>query len=93
MVRLVPGHHLVAGDAVGDRVHDRPLRRRDLPAALRFFVRQLDHLAAAEVRFQRAVLDEDAAPDDLAGLADAFQSFRRPAGKYIGGCRSLTAPA
>ena len=31
------------------------------------------HLGAAEVGLQFSVLDEDAAPDDFAGLADAFQ--------------------
>ena len=34
VVGLVPGHELVAGDAVGHGVHDRPLRGGRLPAAL-----------------------------------------------------------
>src|SRR5688572_9954004 len=37
MIRLVLGHHLIAADAVGDAVHNRPLRRRAVPAPLRFF--------------------------------------------------------
>ena len=42
MVGLVLGHHLVAGHAVGHRVHDRPLRRGRIPPPLRFLQRRWD---------------------------------------------------
>ena len=28
VIRLMPRHHLIAGDALKDHMHDRPLRRR-----------------------------------------------------------------
>ena len=69
VVGLVPGHHLVARDAVGHGVHDRPLRRRGLPAALGLLGGQFDDAGPAEVHLQPAVVDEDPRPDDLARLA------------------------
>jgi hypothetical protein len=62
------------------------------PAALGFFARQFHHLGAADIRLQRAAFHVDAAPDDLARLADALE-VPPPRRKYMGGWRSLTAPA
>ena len=73
MVSLVACHHLVAADAVGHGVHDRPLWRGRIEAALGFFFGQCDNLGAAKIHLELAVLDEDAAPHDLAGLGDAVQ--------------------
>src|SRR5688500_7152034 len=72
MIRLVPAHHLVARNTIGDRVHDRPLGRRDVPAALGLLPRQFDNAGSSHVRVQLVVLDENAAPDDLTRLADAL---------------------
>src|SRR5690242_11765130 len=49
VIGFVAGHHLVARDAVGDGVHDRPLRGGCIPAALRFGHRKLYHAGAAKV--------------------------------------------
>src|SRR4029077_5050316 len=55
VVGLVPSHHLVAADAVEDRVHDRPLRSSLAPPTLGFFLRQLYHLGNAKVAMKPAV--------------------------------------
>src|SRR5690348_4819320 len=72
MIRLVPRHHLIARDAIRHRVHDGPLRGCAVPASLGFWQWKLDDTGTAEVHVKLVVLDEDAAPDDLAGFADAF---------------------
>ncbi len=66
------GHHLVAADAGQDGVHDRPLGRGELPAVLGLGLRQLDDLAESGVVAKLATVDEDAAPDDPARLADTL---------------------
>ena len=71
MVRLVAGHHLVAGHAVSDRMHDRPLDGGLLPAAFGFGGGERDDLGSAQIHLEATVLDEDAAPDNLARLRDA----------------------
>src|SRR5947209_325723 len=73
MVGFMASHHLIARDAVRDGVHDRPLRGCRAPAALGFFKGEMDRFAAADVHVELIVLDEDAAPDDFAGFADAFE--------------------
>ncbi len=72
VVAFVFGHHLVAGDAGEDGVHDGPLAGGEIPAVLGFGLGELDGLADAGVEFKAAGFDEDAAPDDPSGLADAF---------------------
>ena len=47
VVALVTSHHLVARDAVGHRVHDRPLRRCGFPASLCLAIGELDNFGAA----------------------------------------------
>ena len=73
MVGAVAGHHLVLRYAVKDSVNDGPGWRGLAPAAVGFFFRECDYGAAAEVDVERAGLDEDAAPDDFAGFANAFE--------------------
>jgi hypothetical protein len=73
VIGLVARHHLFSRYAVENRVHDGPLRRGDLPTALSFLAGKLDHARAAEIGLELLVFDEDAAPDDLAGLADALE--------------------
>src|SRR5439155_18544546 len=63
----------IARNAGGDRVHDGPLRRGGPPATLGFLARQLDREGEAEIRFQLAAVNEDAAPDNFSGLADSLQ--------------------
>ena len=53
-------------------MHDRPLRRGELPAILGLGLRQFDDLAEACVVAELAAVDEDTAPDDPARLADAL---------------------
>src|SRR6266550_95776 len=60
-------------DAIGDGVHDRPLRRGEIPAALCFASRQFNDARSAEVHVEFSVGDEDARPDDLAGFGNAFE--------------------
>src|SRR5690242_18741688 len=72
VIGLVTRHHLIAADAIGDRVHDGPLRCRDLPAALGLLARQLANGGAAQIGLERAMIDEHPAPHDFARLADAF---------------------
>ena len=71
MIRGVAGHHLVAGDSVENCVHDGPLAGRCFETATCFGVGQGDHMAEAEVHAESIWSDEDAAPDDLAGLGHA----------------------
>src|SRR6266404_4569337 len=52
VIRLMPRHHLVASDAVEDRVHNRPLRRGFAPPPLRFFRRELHNFRNSEVAMQ-----------------------------------------
>lgn len=73
MVGLVARHHLIARDAMKHSVHDGPLGRGHLPTSLGLLARQLHHGRAPQVGVQRPIFDEDAAPDDLAWLADAFE--------------------
>ena len=72
VVGFVAGHHLVAGDAVGDGVHNGPLRGGGTPAAVGFCLWEFDDATAANVHVQFVILNEDAAPDDFAGFAHAF---------------------
>src|ERR1039457_3066929 len=67
------GHHLILADAVQDGMHDGPLHRSLAPAAFGFGRGQTDDRAPSYVAMQRAAFDEDAAPDDFTGLADAFK--------------------
>ena len=55
------------------RVHDRPLRSSDAPAALCLFPGQRDGLRKTEVGFQFSVLDEHPAPNYLTWFSDAFK--------------------
>src|SRR5664280_3052064 len=66
-------HELVLVNAVQNHVHDRPLRSDFGPAAMGFRFRQRDRRGAAQVNLEAVLLDEDAAPDHLAGFADALQ--------------------
>src|SRR4051812_49816402 len=91
MVGLVAGHHLVAADTVGDGVHDGPLGRGRVPAALGFLGGQFDDAGAAEVHAELAVVDEDAGPDDLARFADALE--RAAAEAEVHGGLALAAGA
>ena len=50
VIALVASHHLVARHTVRHRVHDGPLRRGVVPAALGFFQRKLDHASTSEIR-------------------------------------------
>src|SRR5262245_47385665 len=68
MIRLVPRHHLIAGDTVKHRMHDGPLPRRFAPAALGFLSGKLDDTCESNVAVQRAVHNENAAPNDVAWL-------------------------
>jgi hypothetical protein len=89
----VAGHHLVARDAVGDRVHDGPLRRRDAASGARFPRRQLDHLGAAEVGLSATPSSTKTRLQTISpGLLTPF-SVPPPSRKYMGGWRSLTVPA
>ena len=72
VIGLVPRHHLIARNAVRHRVHDGPLRRGDAPAALSFLARQVANRRAPQIGLEFAVVHENAAPDDLARLADAL---------------------
>src|SRR5512140_2602930 len=65
-------HHLVAADSFQDRMHHRPLRCRKLPALFGLRIRKLHHFSHASIEVQLAVGNEDAAPNDVSGLADAF---------------------
>ena len=93
VVRLVPGHHLVARHAVGHGVHDRPLRRRGVPAALGF-VR-----AAARRRRPGRGPSSAGRPRCRCGDQTISPGLRMPLSvppprrKYIAGWRSLVAPA
>ena len=53
-------------------MHDRPLRRGELPAILGLGLRQLDDLAEACVVAELAAVDEDTAPNDPARLTDTL---------------------
>ena len=55
VIRLVPGHHLIAAHAVSDGMHDGPLPGGGFPAALGFFSRQGDDFAPAQIHLQRAI--------------------------------------
>jgi len=85
-------HELIARDAVQQDVHDGPLRRDGLQAALGLLGGKLDGGGEADVCVELAARAEDAAPDDGARLADALR-VPPPRRKYMGGWRSLAAPA
>src|SRR5580658_5964584 len=72
VVGLVLGHQLIARHTVEHGVHDGPLRSGIAPAPLRLLFRQLDHLGASDVGVQPSAFHVNAAPDDLARLADTF---------------------
>ena len=65
-------HHLVAGDAIGDGVHNGPLRGGGLPAAVGFALWKFYDATATNIHVQFVILNKDAAPDDFAGFAHAF---------------------
>ena len=75
VVGLVAGHHLIAGHAVGHRVHDRPLLRRRLEPAAGLLGGQRHDFRAADVHAELVrcapAIDPDPAPDDLARPAHA----------------------
>ncbi len=73
VVGFVAGHHLVASDAFEHGVHDGPLRCGFLPAAIGFGFGQFHDFGDADVGLEFAIHDENAAPDDVAGFADAFE--------------------
>ena len=68
MIRFVTSHHLVAADAVENRVHDGPLRRGLAPAAFSLFLRKLHDFGHAQIAMQLAVHDKDPAPHNMARL-------------------------
>jgi len=90
VVGLVPRHHLVARDAVEHSVHHGPLRRGDAPAPLRLLGGS--SMARRAPGPPSARLHEDPAPNHLARLLTPLMP-PPPRRKYIGGWRSLTAPA
>jgi len=71
VVGLVLGHELVAGDAVGDSVHDGPFFGGGFKAAAGFFFGEFEGGAASDVHVELFVLDVDAGPDDFAGLGNS----------------------
>src|ERR1700677_608722 len=73
VIGFVASHHLVAGNARSDGMHDRPLRSRDLPTTLRLFRRQRDGLAASHVYFELAIFNVDSAPYDFTGLTHSLE--------------------
>lgn len=73
VIGLVAGHHLVAVHAIEDGVHDRPLNGGFVPASFGFLLRERDDFRGPDVNVELAPLDEDAAPDDVAGFADATE--------------------
>src|ERR1700737_4539240 len=46
VVRLVTRHHLIARDAVSDRMHDGPLRSGDAPSSFGLFAGEFTHSGA-----------------------------------------------
>ena len=84
VVGLVAGHHLIAGNAVGDGVHDGPLGGRLLPAALGLGGGQGDDGGAAEVHLEFTSVDVNAAPDDFAGFGDAAEGAAAEAEIHVG---------
>ena len=72
VVGFVASHHLVAGDAIGDGVHNGPLRGGGLPAAVGFALWKFYDATATNIHVQFVILNKDAAPDDFAGFAHAF---------------------
>ena len=73
VVGAMAGHERVATDAVEHGMHDEPLVRGLAPSPLCLLWRETDHGPEAKVGMERTALDKDAAPDDGAGLADAFE--------------------
>ncbi len=73
VIGAVAGHELVAGDAGEDGMDDGPLVGGLVPAAFGLLRRQRNRGAEAEVAVKGSVFDEDAAPDEAAGFADAFE--------------------
>src|SRR5579864_9540119 len=62
VVGLVARHHLIARDAIGDGVHNGPLRSGHPPAAFGLFRRKVAHHGAAEIGLETAIGDEYTAP-------------------------------
>src|SRR2546425_12980881 len=73
MVGFMSGYHLIPAHSLQDSVHNRPLWGSGLPASLGFGLRKRYNSASSQIGVKRIVLDENAAPDDLAWLADACQ--------------------
>ena len=84
VVGLVPGHHLVAGDAVGDSVHNGPLRGGRAPAAFGLSSGQFDDATASDVHVQGVILNEDATPHDFPGFAHALASAAAEGEIHVG---------
>ena len=89
VVALVARHHLIARDALQHGVHDRPLRRGELPALVGF------RLAAAS-RLRPGRCRTSACPSSTKTRLQTIQpgllmplSVPPPRRKYIGGWRSL----
>src|SRR5450631_2826100 len=68
MVCAMSRHELIAVNAMKNCIHDGPLRSGFLPAAGRLSCGQVEGSGTANVAMEMAALDEDAAPDDFAGL-------------------------
>ena len=80
----MPRHHLVAGDAFQNGVHDRPDGRRLIQAILCFGFGQTDGIGQADIYFQAVVFDEIRLQTMWPGLLMPEQ-VPPPRRKYIGG--------
>src|ERR1035438_1450418 len=69
----MPCHELILIDAMQYHVHHGPLRSDLGPAAIGLRFRQRYGGGAAQINLEAAILNEDAAPDYFAGLADSGQ--------------------
>ncbi len=69
----MPGHKLIAGDAVQQGMHDRPLRGDRLQPARGLLRGQFDRGGPAQVDMQRTAFHKNPAPYHVSGLADSVE--------------------
>ena len=95
VVRPVARHEGVSRYSMQYSADHGPLAGGVFPSAIGFFFRQLHHGAEAHVDVQCIAFDKHAAPDDLSGLANAFQraaAERKIHGRLtFAGCARISA--
>jgi hypothetical protein len=68
MVGLMFSHHLIATNAVRDRMHNGPLRCGGIQSTFGLFLWQVHHSTSANIHVECFILNVDAAPYDFAWL-------------------------